>query len=183
MNMDKVIMSRNSNSSWIGVDLDGTLAEYSRGDGIARIGRPIQPMLDRVINWIKDGELVKIVTARAGQPGQHELITKWLIRHVGQSLEITNRKDFRMSVLWDDRAVQVIPNTGKPVSHLFNRCAVCKDTVSETFLFSDSVIQQAGLVEGDKVHLDCLSLKLGRKLTREDFLDNDLNRSALFLLG
>ena len=31
------------------------------------------------------------------------------------SLEITNAKDMDMIELWDDRCVQVIPNTGKPI--------------------------------------------------------------------
>jgi hypothetical protein len=31
-------------------------------------------------------------------------------------LEVTNAKDMDMIELWDDRAVQVIPNTGNPVT-------------------------------------------------------------------
>ncbi len=34
------------------------------------------------------------------------------MKHIGKELEITNVKDFGMIELWDDRAVQVIPNTG-----------------------------------------------------------------------
>ena len=33
---------------WIGVDLDGTLAEYHDWIGIHHIGRPITPMIERV---------------------------------------------------------------------------------------------------------------------------------------
>lgn len=49
-------------SGWIGVDLDGTLAQHS-GD-ISRIGEPIEPMCDRVRKWLKEGADVRIVTAR-----------------------------------------------------------------------------------------------------------------------
>lgn len=47
---------------WIGVDLDGTLAEYD-GD-VNTIGKPIEQMCDRVRAWLKEGKDVRIVTAR-----------------------------------------------------------------------------------------------------------------------
>ena len=40
-------------------------------------------------------------------------IKEWCLKHIGQKLEVTNVKDFGMIELWDDRAVQVIPNTGR----------------------------------------------------------------------
>lgn len=39
-------------------------------------------------------------------------IRAWCIEHIGQALPITNVKDFSMMALYDDRAVQVVPNTG-----------------------------------------------------------------------
>jgi len=111
-----------SNKGWIGVDLDGTLAHYDHWRGIAHIGEPIQPMLERVKTWLAEGKVVKIFTARVHSDGTPERnievsavrrhISNWLVQHVGQTLEITNVKDFQMIELWDDRAVQVIPNTG-----------------------------------------------------------------------
>ena len=105
-----------SNNGWIGVDLDGTLAEYHGWKG-TNIGDPIPLMVDRVKKWLKEGKDVRIVTARVwkGVPtwvDHHFVINEWCIRHLGQSLPITNEKDFEMLELWDDRAIQVIPNTG-----------------------------------------------------------------------
>ncbi len=110
-------------SEWYGVDLDGTLAVYDQWHGPTHIGRPIQPMVDRIKGWLAEGYEVRIVTARmAGQrvgidPEQtKELIQQWLVDVAGlPPLECTCMKDFGMIQLWDDRAVQVIPNTGIPV--------------------------------------------------------------------
>ena len=59
---------------------------------------------------------VKIVTARAQDPDQAiPPIREWLKKHGLPELEITNAKDMDMIELWDDRCVQVVPNTGNPV--------------------------------------------------------------------
>ncbi|GAB4274331.1 MAG: hypothetical protein Tsb0018_05940 [Opitutales bacterium] len=100
---------------WIGVDLDGTLAYFDGWQGIHHIGRPVPTMLKRVKHWLKKGHTVKIVTARASIPEGVEPVRKWLTKHGLEDLEVTNAKDFYMLELWDDRAVQVIPNMGKPV--------------------------------------------------------------------
>lgn len=103
---------------WIGVDLDGTLAHYE-GD-VRTIGQPIGPMLARVKQWLAQGKTVKILTARAADPHQVAAIRAWL-RSVGlPDLAITDRKDFRMTELWDDRAVSVQTNTGRPKMWLDN---------------------------------------------------------------
>jgi len=99
---------------WIGVDLDGTLAEY-HGWGDGKIGRPIPIMLNRVKEWLANGNTVKIFTARATDGDQTSIIHEWLKENGLPILEITATKDFRMIELWDDRCVQVIPNTGIPV--------------------------------------------------------------------
>ena len=97
----------------IGVDLDGTLAEYSGWRGKEFIGEPIQLMMDRVKDWIAEGTEVKIFTARAGDPESIPYIKDWLEKHGIPGLEITNIKDHDMIQFWDDRAVSVIPNTGE----------------------------------------------------------------------
>lgn len=101
--------------SWIGVDLDGTLAQYSGWQGLDHVGKPVPVMLARVRYWLAEGYTVKIFTARAtaGERGT-EPIKKWLAENGLPDLEITNCKDFAMIELWDDRAVQVVANTGKP---------------------------------------------------------------------
>lgn len=99
-------------SGWIGVDLDGTLAEYGGWQGADHIGAPVPRMLERVKGWLAEGREVKIFTARACIPEQLPPVQEWLERHGIGGLEITNMKDFGMIELWDDRCVQVIPNTG-----------------------------------------------------------------------
>lgn len=101
--------------SWIGVDLDGTLAHYDKWQGIDHIGEPIVPMLERVKRWIADGNRVKIFTARVCETAAIEPIQVWLTKHGIGHLEITNMKDFGMVELWDDRCVQVTPNTGEAI--------------------------------------------------------------------
>ena len=44
-----------------------------------------------------------------------EAIREWCRKHIGQTLPITCVKDYGMVQLWDDRAVQVRPNTGQVV--------------------------------------------------------------------
>jgi len=99
---------------WIGVDLDGTLAVYHSGQH-AEIGAPIRPMVELVKTWLARGAEVRIFTARAAHAVEHELlaIEDWCKEHIGQVLPITCTKDFSMVALFDDRAVQVEPNTGK----------------------------------------------------------------------
>jgi hypothetical protein len=114
---------------WIGVDLDACLAHYDGWKGIEEIGEPVPAMLERVLEWLNQGQMVKIVTARvycgeSGEPAgdryrdaqySRRLIEKWCLKHIGVILEVTCCKDFAMITLWDDRVVQVKPNTGEPV--------------------------------------------------------------------
>ena len=116
---------------WIGVDLDGTLATYEKWVAWNVFGNPIEPMVNRIKKWLAEGKEVKIFTARAafladdgkmvclvtGNTFNKEMITKaiqdWCDKViVGWRPEVTATKDFNMIELWDDRAIQVIPNTG-----------------------------------------------------------------------
>ena len=102
---------------WIGVDLDGTLCETETWQGFEHIGKPVPLMLKRVKIWLEMGYKVKIVPARAAEPEQAiPPIKAWLSKQGLPDLEVTNAKDMDMIELWDDRCVQVIPNTGKPVT-------------------------------------------------------------------
>jgi len=101
---------------WIGVDLDGTLAEYHGWVSELHIGLPIPKMIERIKGWLDKGIKVKIVTARAAHGSLViETIQRWCIDNIGVPLEVTNQKDYGMIELWDDRCVQVIPNTGEPI--------------------------------------------------------------------
>lgn len=104
-----------STSGWIGVDLDGTLAEYGGWVGPDHIGAPVPAMLERVRAWVLEGVEVRVFTARVcdNDPKTVEVIEAWCERHVGVRLKVTNVKDFGMHELWDDRAVQVEKNSGR----------------------------------------------------------------------
>lgn len=116
---------RTLSSGWIGVDLDGTLAHYEGWQGAQHVGDPIPAMVERVKRWLAHGHKVKIFTARVSHDGSPRrmaeanearvAIEHWCAVHLGQTLPATNVKDYAMIELWDDRAVQVIPNTGEPV--------------------------------------------------------------------
>ena len=98
---------------WIGVDLDGCLARYDEWIDETHIGEPIPIMVRRVKIMLKRGMDVRIFTARASIPRAKQYIEKWCQEHIGEILPITNVKDFEMIVLFDDRCIQVEPNTGK----------------------------------------------------------------------
>lgn len=104
---------------WIGVDLDGTLAHYDGWKGPTHIGSPVTLMADRVKAWLAEGKDVRIFTARVAEPDAiaHQVVVRsiqeWCTIHLGQVIPITNAKDYGMVELWDDRAVQVVPNTGQ----------------------------------------------------------------------
>lgn len=112
-------------NGWIGVDFDGTLCEYHGWKGELTFGAPIATMVDRVKDWIRNGQTVKIVTARAEPQFDipldysfgriKEEISIWCMDNIGTRLEVVSAKDYCMSQLWDDRAVQVELNTGEPV--------------------------------------------------------------------
>lgn len=108
---------------WIGVDLDGTLALHPpRGtfDPLV-IGDPVPDMVARVAGWHAAGWEVRVFTARvcslvpvAERLKVHDAIRAWTLRHVGVELEATAEKDFAMIQLWDDRAIGVFVDTGRP---------------------------------------------------------------------
>ena len=106
---------------WIGIDLDGTLAHYDGWHGIAHIGEPIAPMVERIRRHMEDGVECRIFTARAsGLLADLAIfeIEKWCLKHVGVVLAVTNKKDFAMIRLYDDRAIQIEFNTGRRIDGL-----------------------------------------------------------------
>lgn len=121
---------------WVGVDLDGTLAHYDGWVSANHIGEPIPAMLSLVKRWLSEGIDVRIFTARVFYPqvddvdtvfgdGQayyarrvearqsEHAIEEWCRKHIGQELPVTCTKDYNMVELYDDRAVQVLTNTGR----------------------------------------------------------------------
>lgn len=108
-------------SGWIGVDLDGTLAEYKEWVSIDHVGAPIPAMVNRVKRWLAQGREVRIFTARMSDTNRdiaavRHVVELWCAEHIGQVLPVTNVKDFGMIVLYDDRCVAVEKNTGALLS-------------------------------------------------------------------
>lgn len=121
--------------SWIGVDLDGTLAMYEGWKGPMEIGEPIPTMIERMQEWWVKRQEVRIFTARCYPlmyvplsyspdwvPCNYEqqiakqaveAIRHWCNTHLGRYYAITCVKDYSMWQLWDDRAVQIEQNTGR----------------------------------------------------------------------
>lgn len=105
---------------WIGVDLDGTLAFHGVWLGPLHVGEPIPLMVQRVKAWLAAGYEVRIVTARVAGLDMFDhlriaiinAIQDWTELHIGARLLVTSEKDYEMIELWDDRAIQVIHNTG-----------------------------------------------------------------------
>jgi hypothetical protein len=133
---------------WIGVDFDGTLFTFE-GDIWVKwnvFGKPIKPMIDRVLLWCAAGVEVRILTARIGLPinmfndpnglymsmrlsnrcvvsGElysddlmQTAIQDHLERHGMPRLPVQCYKGGRMIEFWDDRAIQVVPNTGRTLA-------------------------------------------------------------------
>lgn len=110
--------------SWIGFDLDGTLAVRCRGIFNPRdIGEPIPVMIELIKKYINEGKDVKILTARVSTNGTvisiynavvgQYYIRAWCKKHIGQKLDVVSVKDFRMQLLYDDCVVQVKTDTGE----------------------------------------------------------------------
>lgn len=97
------------------MDFDGTLSEYHEYIVAKRFGPPIPLMMARVRGWLRDGVTVKLVTARAADPDEAKAVQDWCEANGLPRLEVTDRKDYGMIELWDDRAIQVERNTGKRI--------------------------------------------------------------------
>ncbi len=102
---------------WIGFDLDGTLAHYDHWRGASHIGEPIPFVVEKLKQLSKKFK-IKIFTARVGSvyPDQIDecrtAITEWCKKHIELELPITSEKDQHMIACYDDRAKQVLSNTG-----------------------------------------------------------------------
>jgi hypothetical protein len=100
----------------IAVDFDGTLSYYDGWKGLNDLGPPVEPMVQRVRDWLADGHDVWIFTARIEEDYNHlakNAIERWCLRHIGKALPITNIKSMRFNEFWDDLAYRVVKNTGE----------------------------------------------------------------------
>ncbi len=115
--------------AWVGVDFDGTLATDK--DSL-----PIPAMVERIKRWISLDIEVRILTARVNldfimtREGKDFIsakeevdahtayIAEWCRTYIGKVLPVTCSKDYEMYVLFDDRARQVIKDTGEIVGNV-----------------------------------------------------------------
>jgi hypothetical protein len=103
----------------IGVDFDCTLAFHDIWRGVEHTGAPIYLMVQRVKEALAAGHEVWIFTARItcspeypGNPAAAvAAVEAWSLKNFGQVLPVTNIKGV-FDQFWDDRAREVIPNTG-----------------------------------------------------------------------
>ena len=103
-------------AAWIGFDVDGTLAYYDfKVKGLRPVGKPIPRMVAFLNEQIRLGRRCKYFTARAGTEEGRSDMEAWITEYKMPRLEITDRKDHNMIICYDDRARQVIPNTGEVV--------------------------------------------------------------------
>lgn len=93
--------------AWVGFDFDGTLVKGHSGKGDV-----VVPMLNRLKEYLAQGVEVRILTARAGDLEGQRLVKMWLSKQGLPDLKVTDKKDYGMIVFYDDRARQVIPDTG-----------------------------------------------------------------------
>jgi hypothetical protein len=96
----------------IGIDLDGTLAEYNGWVGDEHIGDVIPSMKEFILELISKGEEVIIFTARAVDTESIGVVSEWLAKNGIPALQITNVKLKKMKSFYDDRAYRVERNMG-----------------------------------------------------------------------
>ena len=64
--------ANDSREGWIGVDLDGTLAEHQEWQGPTHIGKPVAAMIEQVKRKLAQGYEFKVFTARLSGLGRKE---------------------------------------------------------------------------------------------------------------
>ena len=129
----------------IAVDLDGTLAHYDHWRGEQHIGAPISLTVSRIKQWLEQGHEVVIFTARIGddRPESVRYIQDWLEQSCGlPRLEVTNIKRRTFQVFYDDRCIQVEPNTGRLVTDLVRHHAESIGRLLATVVKDDYVADQ-----------------------------------------
>ena len=118
----------NMETDWMGVDFDGTVHDRTKTKVQGELGPPVPLMVARIKAWRAKGMQVRLLTARVSehpmkeipvnnvpefQEHQRKILSAWCLKHIGEVLPITDRKDGYMYQLWDDRSVCVERNTGK----------------------------------------------------------------------
>lgn len=114
---------------YIAIDFDKTLAFYEDYEGPGIVGKPIAEMVRKVKEEMAKGTVFCIFTARVnpGDAGPEEsldstiafmAIAEWSKKVFGELLAITHEKSPHFDEIWDDRARQVLDNTGVFITEL-----------------------------------------------------------------
>ena len=148
---------------WYGFDVDGTIADNSAHTfGMGEIGKPIMPMCDLMRKLHAEGRRVKIFTARlsdvggdhSSQQAVKEHIWKWCDENLGFRPEITDRKDYKMECLYDDRAKQVVRNTGECIEDLYRKLVERVKPGEETSRQREMTAEAAAIIGADDNVID-----------------------------
>ena len=105
----------------IAVDLDGTLAHYDGWKGVGHIGAIIPSVANAILLAKKEGADIWIFTARVSDPKDAEEAGNAIVAYLTENgipfdgLTAIKHKFF--TEFWDDRAIQVIKNTGEFVMY------------------------------------------------------------------
>lgn len=108
----------------IAVDLDRTLAYYDGWRGPLHIGHPIPAMVRCVQEHLMKGDTVTIFSDRihddpkTGVTAEQvkKAIGDWSENVIGVRLDATNIKLHTFDRIYDDIAIQVVPNKGRRVA-------------------------------------------------------------------
>jgi regulator of replication initiation timing len=135
---------------WVAFDLDGTLAHYDEWKGIKHIGEPIPSMINHMKGYIANGFEVKIYTARICTPQDGHsveeiiaIIQDWCEKHIGHRLPVTNIKDFGMITCYDDRASQVVCNSGEILFDKISALEAERDRLTNILEVEGNIKRQA----------------------------------------
>jgi len=135
------LASRPEDGGWVGVDLDGVLVEWDP-KYLPGLGPPIPSGIALVYRLLNEGREIRIFTARVqanqDEPAwraeaqrligtsdallwvrdQRDRIDVFCREHFGAPLRITAAKDWKMITCYDDRCVQMVPNTGRSLEEI-----------------------------------------------------------------
>jgi hypothetical protein len=111
---------------WVGVDLDGTLAEEVKVDEnyALTIGKPYPKVIAFVKDLIDSGVKVKIFTPRVSEmeprhAAAEKAIRKWTKAQFGTPIPSTATRDYLCVTILSVKVKQLVPDTGMTLEAMF----------------------------------------------------------------
>lgn len=107
----------------IGIDLDGTIAQYGEWKGEEVIGDPIDGAREFLEALKNKGHTLIIFTARASTPVGRQAVIRWARQHKLWHLfdDVTNKKEYKFWRFVDDRAIHFNGDNYNEVLQLLSR--------------------------------------------------------------